>query len=114
MYRRVANSARATSGTLIRNAARQLTVSTSRPPTTGPMRLVADVAEAQMPNARARASPSNSAVRIASEPGTSRAPAAPCISRNTTSSSSVGARPHRTDAIPKPTRPIVKIFRRPW
>ena len=41
MWRIVANRAIATSGMLIRNAARQLTVSTSRPPTTGPIRLVA-------------------------------------------------------------------------
>ena len=65
---------------------------------TGPRSAVADVAEAQMPNARARAGPSNSAVRIASEPGTSSgARRAPWRRRARTSSSSVGARPHRTD-----------------
>ena len=80
---------------------------------TGPRSVVADVADAQMPNARARAGPSNSAVRIARLPGTSSAPAAPWSRRAMTSSSRVGARPHRTEVMPKPVRPIAKIRRRP-
>ncbi len=81
---------------------------------TGPISVVAEVAAAQMPNARARAGPSNSAVRIASDPGTSSAPAAPWSTRNTTRSSSVGAIPHSTDVTPNPTSPIANTRRRPW
>ena len=97
-----------------RKAARQLTVSTSSPPTSGPMRAVADEAAAQMPIARDRVASSRKvAVMIASDPGTSSAPAAPWSSRATTSSSSVGARPHRTDVMPKPHSPMANTRRRP-
>ena len=44
----------ARTGTLIRNAIRQPMVSTSNPPTTGPSSVSADVAAAQIPNARPR------------------------------------------------------------
>ena len=62
----------------------------------GPRSVSADVAAAQMPEGAGPAGPSNVAVMIASEPGTSSAPAAPWRSRATISSSRVGARPHRT------------------
>ena len=52
--------------------------------------------------------PSKSAVMIAMEPGTSSAPDTPCRILNTTSSSSVGARPQRTDVTPNPTSPTAK------
>ena len=102
---RVAHSAKASSGTLIRNANRQPIVSTSVPPTIGPRITRADVDAAQIPNARARASPSKAWVMSASEPGMSRAPAAPWASRKTTSSSSVGARPHSADVAANPMSP---------
>ena len=57
-WRRVAQSARAMSGTFTRNATRHEKRSTIRPPTSGPSTVSAEVAAAQMPNARARASPS--------------------------------------------------------
>ena len=52
-------------------------------------------------------------VMIASEPGTSSAPAAPWNRRATTSHSSVGASPHRTDVTPNQASPIAKTRRRP-
>ncbi len=101
------------SGTLIRKASRQVRSWTTRPPTTGPSRVAADVAAAQTPNARARAGPSNVEVIRASEPGTRSAAVAPWKSRARTSASRLGERPHRTLAMPKPTRPIEKTRLRP-
>ena len=74
---------RPSSGTLIRNANRQPIVSTSVPPTIGPRMTRADVDAAQIPNARARASPSKAWVIRASDPGMSSAPAAPWARRKT-------------------------------
>src|ERR687884_203290 len=65
-------------GTLIKNAARQEIESTRNPPTTGPRIVVAPEAPAQTPNARPCSSPEKLEVIRASDPGTSRAPAAPC------------------------------------
>ena len=102
-----------TSGTLIRNASRQVRYWTRRPPTTGPRTVAAEVAAAQIPNARASPGPSKAAVMRASEPGTRMAAAAPWRSRKTTSASRVGARPHRALVVAKPTRPIAKTRFRP-
>ena len=79
----------------------------------GPRTTRADVAAAQIPKARARCWPSNAFVMIASEPGTSSAPAAPWNSRAMVSSSSVGASPHTTDVTPNKVRPIPNTRRRP-
>ena len=65
----------------------------------------AEVAAAQMPNARARALPSNAAVMIESEPGTRSAPANPWSSRARTRISIVGASPQRTEVRPNPAEP---------
>ena len=70
----VAHRAMAMSGTLIRNAARQLTAWTRKPPSRGPTIEVAEVPDAQRPMARPRASPSKAAVMIERLPGTSTAP----------------------------------------
>ena len=105
-WRMVAHSANASSGTLIRNATRQPAVSTRVPPMIGPSTVRAAVDAAQMPNARARATPSKAWVMSASEPGMRSAPAAPWMRRKTTSHSSVGARPHRAEVAANPTRPM--------
>ena len=110
---RVAASAMSTSGTLIRNRARQPAASTRMPPIGGPSVASPDVTEAQTPKARARAAPSKVLVMIDSEPGTRSAPARPCSTRPRTSSSRFGAIPHRTDVSPNPTSPIRNILRRP-
>ena len=73
----VAQRAIRISGTLTRKAARQEMESTRKPPTTGPRIVVAPDAPAQMPKARPCSSPLKLAVSSASDPGTSRAPAAP-------------------------------------
>ncbi len=100
-------------GTLRKKARRQLTVSTRTPPTRGPRIDVAAVAAAQIPNARPRAGPSNVAVMIDSEHGTSSAPAAPWKTRKRARSSRLGARPHRAEVMPNAIRPMVKTRRRP-
>jgi hypothetical protein len=110
---RLAHSAMAMSGTLMRNAARQLTACTRRPPTTGPMIAVADVPDAHSPMARPRASPSKAAVMIDRLAGTSTAPKAACTIRAPMRISIVGASPQATDAMPNPTRPIWNMRRRP-
>src|SRR5437868_4641191 len=79
--RQVAQAATATRGTLMKKAARHEIVSTRKPPTTGPRIVVAPDAPAHVPNARPCSSPEKFAVRRASEPGTSSAPAAPRIQR---------------------------------
>src|SRR6266852_9815316 len=73
----VAHRATTQSGTLMRNATRHDNVSTSAPPMNGPRMVVAADAPAHRPNARPCASPVNVAVKSASDPGTSSAPAAP-------------------------------------
>ena len=57
MWRIVAHSAMATSGTLMMNATRHENRSTSSPPMGWPNSVSADVAAAHVPNARARAAP---------------------------------------------------------
>ena len=90
----------------MRKATRQPSVSTSPPPTIGPAMVSAEVDAAQMPNARPRSGPSKAWVMRASEPGMSRAPAAPWARRKTISHSMVGARPHRAEVAANPVRPI--------
>src|SRR2546430_1343366 len=65
-----AYSATTTSGTLIRNTARQLIVSTRRPPTNGPPSVSSVVPAAQSPYARPCWSPSKLTRRRARDPGT--------------------------------------------
>ncbi|RIH88939.1 hypothetical protein Mterra_00890 [Calidithermus terrae] len=98
---------------MIKKAARQPTVSTITPPTSGPSSVVAEDAADQTPMARP-CSPSENPARIsASEPGTSRAPATPCNSRPRISTSMLGASPHRAEVTPKPTSPTAYIRLRP-
>ena len=97
----------------MRNAARHESVSTRMPPTKGPRIVVAAEAAAQTPNARPCASPVNVAVRIASEPGTSSAPAAPCSTREATRNSMFGDAPQSTLVAPNPTRPTRNMRLRP-
>jgi hypothetical protein len=99
---------------LTRKMLRQPNASTSAPPIGGPTIARADVAEAQIPNARARSRPSKIAVMMASEPGTRRAPVIPWRRRATARTSSVGASPQASDVTPNPTRPMTKTRRRPY
>src|SRR5450759_950362 len=110
---RSAMSAMATSGRLMTNAARHVTVWTRKPPRSGPSVSSADVDAAQTPIARPRSSPSKAAVMIESAPGTRSAPAAPWRRRARISTSIVGATPQIAEVIPNPSRPSRKMRRRP-
>ena len=77
------------------------------------MIVVAAEAAAQTPNARPCSSPSKLEVMMASEPGTSSAPATPCRIRQTMRNSMVGERPHNRDVAANATRPMANTRRRP-
>ncbi len=97
----------------MKKATRQPMESTSAPPTTGPMRVMPEVAAAHTPKARPRSGPSKEAVMMARAPGTRSAPVAPCARRKMMSSSKLGDRPQSTEVTPKPTKPMAKMRRRP-
>ena len=65
------------SGTLTRKIARQEIASISAPPPAGPITVAIPVQAVQVPTAFPRSAPSKVAARIASDPGTSSAPAKP-------------------------------------
>ena len=69
------------SGMLTQKIARHDSASISAPPPAGPITVAIPVQAVQVPTALPRAAPSNVAARIASEPGTSSAPAKPCAAR---------------------------------
>ena len=102
----------AISGRLTQKISRQSS-STSSPPPTGPIRVEIPAQAVHRPTARPRASPSKVAARIASEPGTSSAPAIPCSALAPIRVSSLGAMAQSTEQIANPTRPITNIRRRP-
>ena len=103
----------AISGRLIQKIARQESASISAPPPAGPITVAIPVQAVQVPTALPRASPSKVAATIASEPGTSSAPAIPCRARAPIRNSVLGAIAQRTEVAPKPIRPMTKIRRRP-
>ncbi len=86
----------------------------SHPPKNGPMAVATPPRPDQAPTARARSSGWNTADRIARLPGTSSAAPIPCTARARTSSSTLGATPHRIEAAVKPASPITKTRRRPY
>ena len=87
--------------------------STSSPPPSGPITIAIPPHAVHVPIAAPRSSSGKTAVMIASEDGTSSAPAIPCSARAAISSSTVGASAHSTDVAPKPASPTEKIRRRP-
>ena len=66
------------SGRLTQKIARHDSASISAPPPAGPITVAIPVHAVQVPTALPRAAPSKVAARIASDPGTSSAPAKPC------------------------------------
>ncbi len=100
-------------GTLIQKTKRHDRVSVRNPPAAGPAMVEIPLQAVQVPIARPLASPWKVAVTIASDPGTSRAPANPWIPRNAIRTPVLGASAQRIEVTPKPARPIEKIFRRP-
>ena len=67
----------------------------------------------QEPIAAPRSDSGKTATMIASEAGVSSAPETPCSARATTSSSTVGASEHSSEATPKPATPSVNTRRSP-
>ena len=66
-----------------------------------------------MPTALPRSAPSKVAATIASEPGTSSAPAIPCRARAPTRNSSEGEIAQSAEVAPNPISPATNIRRRP-
>ena len=87
--------------------------STSSPPPSGPITIAMPPHAVHVPIAAPRSSGGKTAVMMASEEGTSSAPATPCSARATTSSSAFGASAHSTDVTPKPASPIENTRLRP-
>lgn len=110
---RATTSVTTISGTLIQKIARQESASTSAPPPAGPITVAIPLHAVQVPIALPRSAPSKVAARIASDPGTSSAPASPCSARPAISTSTLGARAQTTEVTPKPTRPAMNMRRRP-
>jgi hypothetical protein len=101
------------SGTLIQKTKRHDRASVRNPPAAGPAIVEMPLHAVQVPIARPRASPLKVEVRIASDPGTSSAPARPCRPRRAIRKPVSGASAHRIDVTPNPASPIAKIRRRP-
>ena len=87
---RVSATVAAISGRLTQKIARQEMSPISAPPPAGPSTVAIPVQAVQVPTALPRASPSKVAATIASEPGTSSAPAIPCRARAPIRNSTVG------------------------
>jgi hypothetical protein len=103
----------AASGTLIKNAARQLTCSISQPPITGPIAVVMALNPDQVPIARPRSASSNVALMMARLPGTRNAAPIPCSARPIIRMRGEVATPQITDAAVKNATPKRKTFLRP-
>ena len=93
------------SGTLMKNAARQLTCWISHPPITGPSAVVMDVNPDQVPIARPRSASLKVALMMARLPGTRNAAPIPCSARAMMSMRGDVAKPQRIDAAVNATTP---------
>src|SRR4051794_10691865 len=92
---------------------RQEAWSTRIPPTSGPRIKEIPVQAVQLPTALPWAGPVKFDIIIASELGTRKAPATPCNALAPTRKPLFGATAHNSDAMPKPSRPRLKILLRP-
>lgn len=109
----ISNTAIAT-GTLMKNAQRQLRRSVSRPPRIAPVVKPAAMREPFRPRALSRRGPSGNASRSrASAAGTTIAVATPWPTRATSSSAGSAARPPAKEEIPSSAMPRRKSLRRP-
>ena len=111
--RRVPATIARPTGTLMRNSARQPTVSTSTPPIAGPAAAASAPAALHSPIAAARRSGGASISTTASDAGIIAAAAAPWSARETSSSSSVGASAQASENIVKAVTPASSSARRP-
>ncbi len=101
-------------GTLTKNTARQLTESTSAPPTTGPSAMLSPNTAPQTPIARARSRGSSNTLRtIDMATGLSIEPPIAWRTRAAISSPRLGASPQSSEPSEKTTSPIWKMRRRP-
>ncbi len=105
---------RAAMGRLIRKTQRQPAVSTSQPPSRGPIAPATPPRPDQAPTARGRSSRTKDDWMIAREPGVRSAPPMPCSARARTSVSMLGASPHRAEATANHPTPMTKILRLPY
>ena len=112
-----ARSARITvaaiNGRLIQKIARQESSPIRAPPPAGPSTVAIPVQAVQVPTALPRSAPSKVAATIASEPGTSRAPATPCSARAPIRTSTEGETAQSAEVAPKARSPATNIRRRP-
>ncbi len=110
---RVSATVAAISGRLTQKIARQEVSPIRAPPPAGPITVAIPVQAVQVPTALPRSAPSKVAATIASEPGTSSAPAIPCRARAAIRNSTVGAIAQSAEQAPKAIRPMTNIRRRP-
>src|SRR5947209_4578317 len=92
---------------------RQEALSTNTPPTRGPRMKEIPVQAVQVPIALPCGDPEKAEIIMASELGTSKAPAIPCRARAIIKKLLLGAIAHNSEAVPKPKSPRVKIRLRP-
>ena len=97
----------------MKNTARQEIVSTSHPPSTGPIAAVMALKPDQVPMARPRSSSANELLMIARLPGTRNAAPIPWTARAAISCPMLEANPQAAEATAKIATPITKILRRP-
>ena len=110
---RVSTTVAAISGMLTQKIARQESSPIRAPPPAGPSTVAIPVQAVQVPTALPRASPSKVAATIASEPGTSSAPAIPCGAGRRSGTRREGAIAQSAEVAPKAISPITNIRRRP-
>ena len=89
-------------------------LSTSQPPTSGPITNAIPDHAVHEPIAAPRSSGRTSATITASALGVSSAPNTPCSARPATSTSIVGAIAHSIDTTPNPPTPIENTRRSPY
>ena len=106
-------SVAATGTTLMAKIQRHDAASTSAPPSSGPAMNDTPVHAVHAPIAFAWPAPEKLPTIIASELGTSNAPAIPCSARATISTGAVGANAHASDVTAKPIRPAANTRLRP-
>ena len=100
-------------GRLMRKMSRQEAAWTSQPPRNGPIAAVTPPSPDQAPMAGPRSSRRKLASMMARLPGVSRAPPMPWRARAAIRASSVGARPHSSEATANQITPITNTLRRP-
>ena len=97
----------------MKKTARQETVSTSHPPSIGPIAAVIALKPDHVPMARPRSSSGKELLMIARLPGISKAAPLPWTARAAMSCPMLEAKPHQAEALAKTATPIMKTIRRP-